>query len=87
MHYAIHHYTVSELIYEWVNSERKYLRLTSFKGEHPISNEAKVVKNYLTEQELRNLNLLVFGYLDFADKQIEKFKWLWWIALIMLIVF
>ena len=72
MHYAIHHNTASELIYHRVDSEKEFMGLTTFKGDLPTLSEAKVAKNYLTERELRGLNQLVSGYLDFAERQAER---------------
>ena len=72
LHYAIHHQTASELIYHRVDSDKEFLGLTTFKGELPTLSEATVAKNYLTEQELRGLNQLVSGYLDFAERQAQR---------------
>ena len=72
MHYAIHHNTASELIYNRVDSEKDFMGLTTFKGELPTLSEAKIAKNYLSEKELRGLNQLVSGYLDFAERQAER---------------
>lgn len=72
MHYAIHRNTASELIYDRVDSEKDFMGLVTFKGELPTLTEAKTAKNYLTEKELRGLNQLVSGYLDFAERQAEK---------------
>ena len=72
MHYAIHHNTASELIYNRVDSEKEFMGLTTFKGDLPTLSEAKVAKNYLTEKELRGLNQLVSGYLDFAERKAER---------------
>ena len=72
MHYAIHHNTASELIYNRVDSEKDFMGLTTFKGELPTLGEAKIAKNYLSEKELRGLNQLVSGYLDFAERQAER---------------
>lgn len=74
MHYAIHNRTASELIYERIDSEKEFMGLSVFKGELPTLNEAKIAKNYLNEKELRGLNQLVSGYLDFAERQAEKEK-------------
>jgi hypothetical protein len=43
--------------------------LTSFKGGHITAQDVKVAKNYLTEKELTQLNLIVSLYLDFAELQ------------------
>ena len=72
MHYAIHHHTASELIYDRVDGDKEFMGLTTFKGELPTLTEAKTAKNYLSEKELRGLNQLVSGYLDFAERQAER---------------
>lgn len=72
MHYAIHHQTASELVYGRIDSDKEFLGLTTFKGELPTLREAKVAKNYLSEKDLRSLNQLVSGYLDFAERQAER---------------
>lgn len=72
MHYAIHGHTASELIYDRVNAEKDFMGLEIFKGELPTLNEAKIAKNYLTEKELKSLNSLVSGYLDFAERQAQR---------------
>ena len=72
MHYAIHHNTASELIYKRVDSDKEFMGLTNFKGELPTLSEAKIAKNYLAESELKMLNALVSGYLDFAEMQAQK---------------
>lgn len=72
MHYAIHQHTASELIYDRVDGDKEFMGLTTFKGELPTLIEAKTAKNYLSEKELRSLNQLVSGYLDFAERQAER---------------
>ncbi|EEY33972.1 virulence RhuM family protein [Pseudoleptotrichia goodfellowii] len=72
IHYAIHHNTASELVYNRVGSEKEFMGLTSFKGNLPTKKEAETAKNYLSEKELRGLNQLVSGYLDFAERQAER---------------
>ena len=74
MHYAIHNQTASELIYDRVDGNKEFMGLTTFKGELPTLTEAKTAKNYLNEKELRSLNQLVSGYLDFAERQAEREK-------------
>ena len=74
MHYAIHNQTASELIYDRVDGNKEFMGLTTFKGNLPTLTEAKTAKNYLNEKELRGLNQLVSGYLDFAERQAEREK-------------
>ena len=72
MHFAIYHHTASELIFDRVDGDKEFMGLTTFKGELPTLSEAKTAKNYLSEKELRGLNQLVSGYLDFAERQAER---------------
>lgn len=72
MHFAIHHHTASELIYERVNAEKEFMGLTVFQGELPTLKEAETAKNYLSEKELKSLNNLVSGFLEFAERQAQK---------------
>lgn len=72
MHFAVHRHTASELVYNRVDAEKEFMGLTVFKGELPSRNEAMIAKNYLTEKELKSLNSLVSGYLDFAERQANR---------------
>ena len=72
MHYAIHQHTAAELIYARVNGEQNFMGLTLFNSELPTLKEAKTAKNYLSEAELKGLNQLVSGYLDFAERQADR---------------
>ena len=68
-HYAIHHHTAPEIIYERVDAEKPHMGLSAFEGAFPTLDEAKVGKNYLTVDELKQLELLVDQYLSFAELQ------------------
>jgi len=72
MHYAVHGNTASELVFHRVDSEKDFMGLQTFKGQLPMLQEARIAKNYLNEKELKSLNLLVSGYLDFAERQAER---------------
>jgi hypothetical protein len=43
--------------------------MTNFKGDYVTIDDVKISKNYLSESELKKLNLLVSGYLDYAELQ------------------
>lgn len=43
--------------------------MTNFKGNYVTKDDVKIAKNYLSEIELQRLNLLVSGFLDFAEFQ------------------
>lgn len=72
MHSAVHHHTASELVYNRVDAKKEFMGLTVFKGELPSRKEAMIAKNYLSEKELKSLNSLVSGYLDFAERQANR---------------
>lgn len=61
LHFAAHGHTAAEVIYHRANADSPLMGLTSFKGEHPTLQDVKIAKNYLSEQELKILNNLVFG--------------------------
>ena len=69
LHFAAHGNTAAEVIYKRANADAPMMGLTSFKGDHPTLRDAKIAKNYLSENELKILNNLVSGYFDFAEIQ------------------
>ena len=69
LHFAVHSHTAAELIHERVNNEKPLVGMTSFKGEYITKDDVKIAKNYLSEQELSQLNLLVSAFLDLAEFQ------------------
>ena len=69
MHFAAHHHTAVELIYERVDNEKPMVGMSNFKGNYVTRSDVGVAKNYLTERELTVLNLLVSQFLDFVELQ------------------
>ena len=72
IHYAVHGQTASELIYSRVDAEKEFMGLMTFSGDRPHLVDAVIAKNYLKEKELKALNQIVSGYLDFAERQAER---------------
>ena len=72
MHYAVHGKTAAELIVARANAELPFMGLTAFKGNFPVKSEIITAKNYLSEKEIKHLNLLVSMYLDYAENQANK---------------
>lgn len=72
LHFAAHGNTAAEVIYRRADADAPMMGLTSFKGDHPTLRDAKIAKNYLSENELKILNNLVSGYFDFAEIQAMK---------------
>ena len=69
LHYAVHENTAAEVIYNRVDNEKPFVGMTNFKGNYVTKDDVKIAKNYLTAIELQRLNLLVSGFLDFAEFQ------------------
>ena len=69
LHYAVHEHTAAEIIYERADSDKPLVGMTNFKGDYITRDDVKIAKNYLTEGELKRLNLLVSQFLDFAEFQ------------------
>lgn len=70
MHYAVHGHTAAELIKERADSTKKHMGLTTW-GDAPHGKikraDVSIAKNYLSEDELKQLNRMVTAYLDFAE--------------------
>jgi hypothetical protein len=74
MHYAVHGYTAAEIIVQRADSKKPLMGLQSFKGKYITTEDVKIAKNYLTESELKQLNLIVSLYLDFAELQASNHR-------------
>jgi len=72
LHWAIHGHTAAELLRERAHSELPNMGLTSWKGKQITKKDVSVAKNYLSQEELKGLNLIVTMYLDFAALQASK---------------
>ena len=75
MHFAVHGHTAAELIVERADAKKPHMGLTSWKaapeGKVMLS-DACVAKNYLSAEELTQLNRLVSSYLDFAESMAQR---------------
>ncbi len=69
MHYAVHGHTAAEVITGRADNKKPLMGLTSFKGDYITTEDIVVAKNYLTEPEIKQLNLIVSLYIDFAELQ------------------
>ena len=77
MHWAIHGHTAAEIIYQRTDSEKQNMGLTTWKNA-PMGkirkSDVSIAKNYLGENELKDLNLIVDQYLSFAELQVRNRK-------------
>lgn len=69
MHWAAHGHTAAEIIHMRADAAKPNMGLTTWAGEKPRKADVGVAKNYLDNDELEALNLIVSFYLDFADLQ------------------
>jgi len=72
MHWAIHGHTASEIVYQRADSEKQNMGLTTWKNAPQgkiRKTDVSIAKNYLSEDELKELNLIVDQYLSFAELQ------------------
>ena len=75
MHWAIHGHTAAELIYERADSTKEHMGLTTWEGSPDSKirkSDVSIAKNYLSKDELHALELIVSGYLDFAEMQANR---------------
>lgn len=69
MHWAIHGQTAAEVIHRRADATKPNMGMTAWAGSTPRKSDAGIAKNYLTEKEVKALNLIVSAYLDFAELQ------------------
>lgn len=74
MHFAVTKHTAPEIVYLRADSKKPFMGLTNFNGSRPLKSEIATAKNYLTEQELKELNAITSAYLDFAELQALRRK-------------
>ena len=70
MHYAVHGHTASELIVERADHTKEHMGLTTW-ADAPDGkikkSDVTIAKNYLSQNEMKQLNRMVTAYLDFAE--------------------
>jgi len=67
MHWAIHGHTAAEVIHQRADAAKPHMGLTSWQGAKVRKPDVVIAKNYLNENELKKLGLIVTQYLDFAE--------------------
>ena len=74
LHFAVTGLTAPEIIAQRVNPEQPNMGLTSWSGARVIKKDVKVAKNYLKENEIKELNRIVGMFLDYAEDQAQRRK-------------
>jgi hypothetical protein len=72
VHYAVTGSTAAEIVIKRIDSHKKHLGLTYFRGAKPTKEEILIAKNYYNKEELLQLNALVEQYLIFATEQARR---------------
>jgi len=67
LHFAVHGKTAAELIVSRVDSEKDNMGLTTFVGDRVRQTDVTIAKNYLSQDELEDLNRIVTMFLDHAE--------------------
>ncbi len=72
MLFAVTGHTAAEIIEARVDHTRLNMGLTSWKGTRVRKGDVTIGKNYLSQQEIDELNRIVVMYLDFADDRAKR---------------
>lgn len=74
-HYAITKHTAAEIVYDSANHEKENMGLTTWKNApdgRVLKSDVSIAKNYLTENQIRQLERAVSGYFDYIEDLIER---------------
>ena len=75
MHYAVTHQTAAEIIYNRADHTKEHMNLTSWKHSPDgkiLETDVVIAKNYLTKEELEQLELIVSAFLDLAEARAKR---------------
>ncbi len=76
-HYAITGQTAAEIIYAGADRHKEHMGLTTWKNAPEgriLKSDVTIAKNYLTMQQIRQLERTVSGYFDYIEDLIEREK-------------
>lgn len=72
LEYAATGHTAPEIIAARADAAKDNMGLTSFKGAKVRRADVTIAKNYMTQEEIETLNLIVNMYLDYAELQAKQ---------------
>ena len=75
MHDAVTHQTAAEIVYDRADAEKPHMGLMTWKNApdgRVIKSDVTIAKNYLSEQEVDELNLLTTAFLDIAERRARR---------------
>lgn len=75
MHYAVHGNTAAEVIVDRADHTKEHMGLTTWKNAPKgkiVKADVSIAKNYLSHDEMQELNEIVTMYLDYATRQARR---------------
>ena len=75
MHYAVTHQTAAEIVYDRADAEKPHMGLMTWKNApdgRVVKSDVTVAKNYLSEKEVDELNLLTTAFLEIAERRARR---------------
>ena len=75
MHFAVSKQTTAEIIYNRADSEKEHMGLTNWKKSPNgkiMKSDVIIAKNYLSKEELRDLEGIVSAFLEIAENRARK---------------
>jgi hypothetical protein len=75
MHFAITGHTAAEIIAQRADKEKPFMGLTTWRkapGGKVLKTDIGIAKNYLSKEELKEMNHIVDMYLDYAELQASR---------------
>ena len=75
LHFAVSHQTAAEIVYSRADHSKENMGLTTWKNAPKgdiRKQDVSIAKNYLNEEELKNLNEIVTMFLDYAERQARR---------------
>lgn len=75
MHYAVSKMTAPEIIYNRADAEKEHMGLTSWKNSPDgkiLATDVVIAKNYLSKEELEQLELIVTAFLNLAEARAKQ---------------
>ncbi len=76
MHYAVSKQTAAEIIYNRADNNKEHMGLTSWKhfpDGKILETDVVVAKNYLSKEELEDLERIVSAFLDLAENRARRY--------------
>ena len=75
MHYAVTHQTAAEIVYDRADAGKPHMGLMTWMNApdgRVVKSDVTIAKNYLSEQEVDELNLLTTAFLDIAERRARR---------------